>query len=141
MQKVEEEFRRFLKDRGFRNTPERMAILREVMGSNGHFETDDIFIRLRGKNPRASQASVYRTINLLVEAGIVRKTPCDQMESRYEIIYGIDHHDHLVCIKCGRIIEFKDENIEKFQEKVALNHNFTLIGHRLILSGYCNQCK
>jgi Fur family ferric uptake transcriptional regulator len=137
---VEQEFRGFLKSRGLRCTPERLAILREVMASDGHFEADHIFVRLHGKKARASQTSVFRTLNLLVEAGIVRKTPCDQMKARYEPVFGMHHHDHLVCMRCGRIIEFSDECIERLQQEVARKHNFALLGHRLILSGYCDRC-
>ena len=140
MRDAEIEFRSFLRRKGLRFTPERLSILKEVMASNGHFEADDIFVRLRRKKNRASQTSVFRTLPLLVEAGIVRKTPCDQMEARYEPVFGMDHHDHLICIRCGRIIEFSDEEIERLQEKVAREHQFTLLGHRLVLSGYCDQC-
>ena len=141
MDKTEKEFGRFLKTKGLRFTPERLAILREVIASDAHFEAEDIFIRLRGKESKASQTSVFRTLNLLVEAGIVRKNPCDRMDARYEPVFGVDHHDHLVCIRCGRIIEFKDETIESQQKKIAAKHNFALVGHRLVLSGYCRECK
>ena len=134
-------FEDFLKTKWLRFTPERLAILREIMASDGHFEADDIFVRLRGKKIRASQTSVYRTLNLLVEAGIVRKNPCDQMEARYETIFGAKHHDHLICIRCGRMIEFQDGSIEKLQQKLASKHNFTVVGHRLVVSGYCDKCK
>ena len=141
MENAEKEFRRFLKKKGLRNTPERFAILREVQASEGHFEVDDIFVRLRGNKPRVSQTTVFRTLNLLVEAGMVNKTLCDRMEARYEAVFGMDHHDHLVCLRCGRVIEFKDEAIETFQEKVARKYNFALVGHRLVLSGYCQACR
>jgi len=141
MPDAETEFRRFLKTKGLRLTPARMAILREVMSSEGHFEAQDIFLRLLGKKRRASQTSVFRTLNLLVEADMVCKTPDDRMAARYESIYGIDHHDHLVCVQCGRIVEFKDDAIERQQEKMARKHNFSLVGHRLVLRGYCETCQ
>lgn len=141
MENAAKEFSRFLKTKGLRNTPERLAILREVMASGGHFEAEDIFLRLRANKPKVSQTSIFRTLNLLVEAGMVHKTLCDRMGARYEAVFGIDHHDHLVCIRCGRVIEFKEDAIEKLQEKVARKHHFRLVGHRLVLSGYCERCR
>jgi Fur family ferric uptake transcriptional regulator len=139
MEDVEKYFRNSLKKKGLRCTPERLAILRQVIAVKGHFEAEDIFIRLRRK--KISRASVYRTLSLLVEAGIVRKTPCDFMEARYEPVFGLQHHDHLVCLQCGQIIEFRDHAIETRIEQTARNHRFRLKGHRLILSGYCDKCR
>ena len=141
MQDAESEFRNYLEERGYRTTPERFAVLREVIRSEGHFEADDIFVRLRSKSVSASQTSVYRTLNLLVEAGIVRKNPCDRMSARYEAVFGSEHHDHLICLRCGRIIEFQDENLQRILKEVADRRRFELVGHRLVLSGYCEDCR
>lgn len=139
METTESSFRSFLEKKGLRCTSARLAILRVALSSKGHFEADDLFIHLRGK--RISRASVYRTLSLLVEAGIVRKTPCDVMQARYEPMATMGDHDHLVCLRCGRIIEFHDEGIESIKERVAHEHRFELLTHRLILSGYCDRCR
>lgn len=139
MEEAEVHFKNFLEKKGLRCTPERIAILRQVLAAQDHFEAEDIFVRLRGT--KVSRASVYRTLPLLVEAGIVRKTPCDMMEARYEPVFGLQHHDHLVCLACGEVIEFRDPVIEETIEQVAHRHRFSLAGHRLILSGYCHKCR
>jgi Fur family ferric uptake transcriptional regulator len=141
MHEAEKEFRLFLKNRKMRCTDERVAILREAVSMGSHFEADDIFVRLRRKKTGASHASVYRTIPLLVEAGIIRKTPCDHMDGRYESVFGEDHHDHLVCVRCGKVIEFRDDAIEKLQKKVARKYKFKMLGHRHVLSGICEKCR
>jgi Fur family ferric uptake transcriptional regulator len=123
-----------------RFTPERRSILKEITSRNGHFEVDDLVLQLRSKGNKVSTASVYRTIPLLIDAGIIIKNPCDQMQARLEPVLGHDHHDHLVCVKCKKIVEFKDDKIEKLQETVAKKHNFLMEGHRLVISGYCPDC-
>jgi Fur family ferric uptake transcriptional regulator len=134
-------FKEFLRARRLRNTRERSVILDEVMRLHTHFEPEDIVMRLRRRGKGISRASVYRTMALLVDAGIVRKTPCDQMPARYEHVLGHNHHDHLVCTGCGRIIEFHDEKIERRQREVARRRGFRMTGHRLVISGYCKACE
>lgn len=141
MKKAEAEFRSFLARKDMRRTAERVAILRDVLRRKTHFEADDVYTSLKRKGKKVSLASVFRTIPLLVEAGFVRKTPCDHMHARYESVYESQHHDHLVCVKCGRVIEFKDDAIEELQERVAKKYRFAMSGHRLILSGLCRECQ
>jgi Fur family ferric uptake transcriptional regulator len=138
---AEERFREFLRERGLRFTRERKAVLREVMAVHGHFEAYDIAARLRKKGKRVSQTSVYRTLPLLIESGIVRKTPCEDMKARFEHVFGHTHHDHLVCLRCGKVIEFRNDGIEKLQKDVARRKKFAMVGHRLIISGYCSRCR
>ena len=141
MHSAEQLFRSYLISKSLRFTPERRKILKEVMGIHGHFEVEDIFTRLRRKKANISRASIYRTMPLLLDSGIVRKTPCELMAARYEHILGHEHHDHMVCISCGRIIEFKKDKIEKLQEDAAKEHAFKILGHRLIISGLCKGCR
>ena len=141
MNTASKELREFVQSKGMRNTRERSVILDEVMHLHRHFEPEEIVMRLRRKGEDVSRASVYRTMALLVDAGIVRKTPCEQMRARFEHVFGHEHHDHLVCIQCGRIIEFHDEQIENRQMKVARKHGFQTTGHRLVIRGYCRNCK
>ena len=141
MKDAEKDFRKFLKKKDLRCTRERFVILREVLTTREHFEADDIHLRLKEKKFAVSQASVYRTLPLLLEAGIVRKTPCDVMNARYEQVYGTAHHDHMVCLSCGKIIEFKSEKIEELQKTAARRHGFKMMGHRLVISGLCKDCR
>ena len=134
-------FASYLGSRGLRLTRERREILGEIMKIHGHFEVEDIYMRLRKKNIKVSQTSIYRTLPLLVESGIVRKTPCDRMKARYEHVLGHRHHDHMVCLKCGRILEFNNERIEQLQKEVGKKYSFEILGHRLVLSGVCEKCR
>jgi Fur family ferric uptake transcriptional regulator len=140
MSKSESIFRLYLQKQGMRFTPERHSILKEISSRSSHFEVEDLVQQLRSKGEKVSTASVYRTIPLLIDAGIIIKNPCDQMQARLEPVLGHEHHDHLVCIKCKKIVEFRDDEIEKLQETVAKNHGFLMEGHRLVISGYCSNC-
>jgi len=141
MRSAEQIFRDYLASKGLRFTREREEILQEVMKIHSHFEVEDLFARLRKKKAGISRASIYRTLPLLLDSGIVRKTPCEAMRARYEHILGHEHHDHMVCLRCGRVIEFKDDDIERLQEKAAKAHGFHVLGHRLVISGLCSRCR
>jgi Fur family ferric uptake transcriptional regulator len=141
MAEAEAQFRKYLSEKGLRVTEERLAILQEVMSLHKHFEADDVHAGLRRSEQRISQATVFRTLVLLVDSGIVRKNPCERIPGRYEHVFGHEHHDHLVCLRCGRIIEFQNGPIEKWQEKVAKQHDFRMAGHYLVIRGYCKECR
>lgn len=136
----EEKFKQYLQKRGLRFTPQRKIILKEVFSTHQHFKADDIFFRLSQKKTWISRASVYRTMQLLVKSGLLREVISGERRRHYEHIFGHDHHDHLFCIKCGRIIEFKKEKIEKLQEKVCEGYKFKPLEHRLQILGYCSEC-
>jgi len=141
MLNAEKIFKRYLKEKGMRFTQERRSILKEITSLDEHFEVKDLVNNFRFSGKRVSTASIYRTIPLLIEAGIILKNPCDQMQARLEPVLGQEHHDHLVCIKCKKIVEFRDDKIEKLQEKAAKKHGFSMEGHRLVISGYCRECN
>ena len=139
-QSAQQKLREYLSSRGLKLTRERKEILKAIMETHSHFEVDDIFIKLRRKKLKISQTSIYRTLPLLVESGIVLKNTCDRMTARYEHVLGHDHHDHMVCVKCGKIIEFQEDNIEELQVKVSKKHKFKILGHRLVIRGLCEKC-
>jgi Fur family transcriptional regulator, ferric uptake regulator len=141
MKEAEETFKRFLADQGLRYTRERRLILEEVMARHHHFEPYDLFTRIRQKGEKVSPASVYRTLPLLIQSGIVVKNPCDQMSARHEHVMGHGHHDHLICLVCGKIIEFRSEGIRKQMAQVARSHRFRMENHRMVISGQCRACR
>ena len=132
-------FRAHLAGRGLRLTNQRRLILQEILSRREHFEPEDLAYKLRSKG--VSRTSIYRTLPLLAEAGIIRKTPCDLMKARYECVSENEHHDHLVCNRCGKITEFCDNEIENLQKRVAKKYGFEMTGHRLIISGLCSKCR
>jgi Fur family ferric uptake transcriptional regulator len=135
-----QKFRGYIKRKGLRNTPERETIIEEIFSVHDHFDVDGLFLRLRNKSKRISKASLYRTIPLLIESGLIKEVYFDDGRFYYEHIYGHEHHCHLRCICCGRIIEFADDEIRTMQKRIGKKYNFAVTAHRFELVGYCPQC-
>lgn len=136
-----EVFREFLAQKGMRATPEREAILVEVFADHDHFDVEGLIMRLRQKGLRISRASVYRTIALLVESGLVQEVYVEDGHMHYEHIYGHEHHCHLRCLGCRKIIEFRDGAVEEAERRIGQAHGFAATGHKLEIYGYCAQCQ
>jgi Fur family ferric uptake transcriptional regulator len=136
----EKKFRDYIQSRGLKFTPEREAILKHVFENRGHFEAEELLIDMRKNRKRVSKATIYRTLALLVKSGLLREVIFGEKHAHYEHVYGCNHHEHLVCIKCGKIIEFSDEKIEKFQDEVCVKNNFKPESHRFQITGYCEDC-
>lgn len=134
-------FRDYLAKNDQKLTPERKEILKEAFRIHGHFDADDITIGLRSRNIRISRASIYRTLPLLVESGLLRKDFTSEKHTQYEHVYGHKHHDHLVCTDCGKTIEFSNQLIEELQNSICAEHNFKATHHILEISGLCIDCQ
>lgn len=137
----EELFRKLLEEKGCRLTKQRNAILQKAFSYKGHFDPESLYLEMRGKGMKASRASVYRTLNLLCECGLVEKVSKTEQGTIYEHSLGRRHHDHMVCIRCGKIIEFYSERIEKLQEKICRDQGFQGKSHTLEIRGYCRFCQ
>jgi Fur family ferric uptake transcriptional regulator len=133
-------FREYIKEKGLRNTSERETIIDEIFSIHGHFDVDELFLRLRNKKKRISKASLYRTIPLLIDSGLIKEAYFENGHLHYEHIYGHKHHCHLRCVSCGRIIEFADDEIGAIQNRIGEKYNFAITAHRFELQGYCPQC-
>jgi len=127
-----------LKDAGLKVTHPRTKIL-EILQSNPdfHLSADAIHNQLIEKNESIGLATVYRVLTQLEMAGLIQKNQFKENQSTYEIKK--QHHDHLICTKCGKIIEFINDDLEKLQEKISSNYNFTLDSHVMTLFGECND--
>jgi Fur family transcriptional regulator, ferric uptake regulator len=136
-----EHFRSFLKEHGLTFTSARKAILRGIAASEGHFDAAELHDALKRGGERLSAATIYRTLPLFVKSGIIRETLRAEGRSRYEHAWGHDHHDHLECLGCGKIVEFKDDALESLQVKVCRKHGFAPVEHRLGIRGYCAECR
>jgi Fur family transcriptional regulator, ferric uptake regulator len=130
----------FLRQRGLKMTRPREAVLRAFLKAEGHVTTDGLIAATRRIDRRIGQATVFRTVKLLAEAGLARGACSDDGPRRYEHAYRHSHHDHLVCVECGAIVEFADEVIEKAQEAICRKHGYESTGHRLELRGRCPAC-
>ncbi len=136
-------FREFLTTRKMRLTPEREAIVAAVYSTHDHFDAEQWvgnLARHTGTN-QASRSTIYRTLSLLVEAGLLRKVARANDREVYEHDYGYPAHDHLICRKCGDMIEFPNEAIAEVLEQIAATHGFRMSGHRLEVEGVCAACS
>jgi len=134
-------FRDYLESKGLKFTPERRAILEEVFSLHKHFDADQLYESLRKRDEHLSRATIYRTLPLLVESNLIREVFHCQDKISYEHIFGHEHHDHIICIKCGKIVEFKDDRIERLQEEICKRYGFRPVEHRLGIKGYCKECQ
>jgi Fur family ferric uptake transcriptional regulator len=138
-----DKFREFLRTKGLRLTPEREAVVRAVYASHEHFDADHWVstLVLRPGKKEASRSTVYRTLDLMAESGLIRKVARVNDRAVYEHDYGYPQHDHLICKKCHKLIEFPNEEIASVVEKVAAEHGFRMTGHRLEVEGICADCS
>lgn len=134
-------FREYLAEQGLKFTAERRMILEEVFRRHDHFEAEDIVLGLRGSGLRVSRASVYRALPLLVESGLLRPVYSEEKHGHFEHVFGHEHHDHMICTRCHRAVEFKDDGIEETQDRVCAEHGFTPTHHRLEIVGVCLECR
>ncbi len=134
-------FRDYLRGEALKLTPQRKRIFERAFATHEHFTAETLFRWLgEEEGPAVSRATVYRTLNLLVAGGFLESLDAGQGELLYEHVMGHRHHDHIVCIECGKIEEFYDERIERLQEEACERKGFTLVSHTLRLSGYCRPC-
>ena len=118
-----------LKKEGLRFTEQRKFIWDEITSSNDHREAEDIFLSLRKKNINVSRATVYRTIDVLVKNNLVRKLDIGDAPSKYENKIDSHHHDHMICLETGDIIEFYNEDLENLQDEIAKKHGYKVVRH------------
>lgn len=135
-------FEAFLQSRGLRLTRPRKIIFEEVFRVHGHVDAEELSTILRGPGKRVSRASVYRTLDLLAEAGLVKPVRLGGKEQRlYEHVHSGEHHDHLICDKCGKIIEFFCGEIEALQSGICREKGFQPATHSMIIYGICARCR
>lgn len=136
-----ERFENRLRERGLRVTPERRAILEFAFRHFGHFDAEELRAALDHSGIVVSRATVYRTLTHLVETGFLRRHPLGRGRTFYEPSFGRLHHEHLVCVRCGAILEFVQDDIEQLQEQVCREHGFRPLRHTLQIHGVCAACQ
>ncbi len=129
---------RYLGEHGLKQTRQREAILDVFLSAGGHLTSEELLQAVRKLHPSIGYTTVYRTMKLLSEAGLASERHFDDGITRYEIEH--EHHDHLVCLKCGKIIEFECKAIEASQNEIAERHGFRILRHRHELYGHCAAC-
>ena len=140
-QKLLSQFKNILRQDKLKFTPQRVAVLEEVIQGDSHRECEDIYLALKQNGKHISRATVYRTMDILVRSNIARKMELGDGRVRYESKMGSPHHDHMICTSCGKIIEFVNQNIEDLQNQIAKRHHFKIQRHIHQLFGICKKCR
>ena len=137
---AEKIFTEFLERKSLKLTNQRRTILSQALQASGHFPAEKLLELSKKKDTTISKATVYRTLALLKESKILEEQDFGEGKMLYERAQGRRHHDHFVCVRCGKILEFENEEIEKLQDLEAKKKNFKIVFHSLKLFGTCQQC-
>lgn len=135
-----ERFQGFLHVQGLKLTSERVGLLREIFAIHYHFDADELLLKMKQRRAKISRATIYRTLELLVRSGLVRRVHLGEDHYHYERVTEDSHHDHLICTACGSVIEFHDEELQARQERVCEKRRFTPTSHNLQILGICDSC-
>lgn len=137
---AEEAFVRYLRSQQIKYTKPRRAILRAALGLPVHFDAEQLLALLHQTGERVAKATIYRTLPLLVDSGILKQVRLSDNQAHYEHILEDAPHDHMVCLTCGRIIEFESRRVEHLRDQIARENDFRAVSHRFGITGYCATC-
>ncbi len=137
LEKLSEHKARF----GLKSSNKRSFIIDYFLKADRHFTVEELYDEIKQKKPEISYSTVYRALKLLAECKLAGQCTFGDSASRYEPIHQYEHHDHLICRRCGRIIEFENDKIERLQKDVARRYGFHVSAHKLELYGMCRKCR
>ncbi len=137
---ISSSFEEHLHRKGLSMTRQRKKILEHLMSAERHLDTDEIYDALKKKDPAIGRATVFRTVKLLQECGLVAEVETAAGRSKFELKADRPHHDHMVCVECGRILEFQSRRMEPSQDEAIRKHGFEALWHRHEIFGRCKDC-
>ena len=129
-----------MEKRGLRSTEQRKVIVETFFNAPHHISIEELLAEVRKDDPRVGYATVYRTLKLLTECGVAFERKFGDGLTRYELADESSHHDHLICVECGKIVEFEEPKIEELQERIAARYGFVLKTHKHEMYGSCADC-
>lgn len=141
MDKELETVAKYLKEHDFKLTNQRRKIIEAIFASHEHFTADDLHDTLRGMGESISKATIYRTLSLLCDSGLVESRDFGRGQLYYEHVLGHQHHDHMICTECGLVAEFRNQDLEKLKVKIAKTETFKIQSHSLRIFGLCSNCQ
>ena len=131
----------YLTGQGLKSTSQRDNILQVFVSAGRHQSAEELYARVKKEHPGIGYATVYRTLRLLADAGMAEERRFEDGFTRFEYKAGEGHHDHLICTRCGEIVEFENERIEELQAGVARKNRFKVQSHKLEIYGLCGACQ
>ncbi|MFW2386944.1 MAG: Fur family transcriptional regulator [Polyangiales bacterium] len=141
VEQVRARLNEYMSKHGLRSTEQRRIVTEMFFASDEHLSIEDLLEKVRIEEPKIGYATVYRTLKLLKECGLAIERHFGDGVSRYEVAWANEHHDHLICVDCEKIVEFEDDAIEALQHAVAARLGFALVRHKLELYGVCSDCQ
>ena len=136
-----QQFRRYLREHSLPVTSQREQVAEVVLEAGGHLSVEDIEQQLRQRGLRIGKATVYRTLDILARSGMISERDFGEGFRRYERIPGHPHHEHLICMNCGKVVEFANAQLEQIKLVIAEDYGFTHHHHRLDIYGLCRECQ
>ena len=133
-------FESYLRSKRLKLTDERIKIITAIFAKKTHFDAETLHKELQKQKPPISRATIYRTLYLLVQCDLVHKNSLGSTHANYEAVYNDEHHDHLICLNCDKVIEFYRSNLEQLQEEICHEKNFKPLRHSLQIFGLCLDC-
>ncbi|HEX9860118.1 MAG TPA: transcriptional repressor [Nitrospirota bacterium] len=135
------ELNKYIASKGMKSTKQRDAVAEVFFSTSGHISAEELYLKVSKTHPGIGLTTVYRTLKLLTEAGLAKERRFGEPQGVYEKNDTDKHHDHLICTRCGKIIEFKEPVIEKMQDDVAKRYGFIVEDHKMELYGLCKSCS